>query len=113
MAVGKSQQLARSLRSISTRIPYEDVKTAATDIAICLSNVLTVRFALRCFREKYREMGTHTMLQAANGFLQKRTPMLDLDFMRGNALPDDYDTDLESPWSNPSRIVLYDDDDCS
>ena len=36
--------------------------------------------------------------------------MLDLDFSRANTLPDDYDTDLESVWSNPSRVALHDDD---
>ena len=44
MAVGKSVQLARALRSMATRIPVEDVKRAAKEIASCLSNVLTVRF---------------------------------------------------------------------
>ena len=33
--------------------------------------------------------------------------MLDLDFKRANSLPDDYDTDLESAWSNPSRRLSY------
>ena len=29
--------------------------------------------------------------------------MLDLDFSRANTLPDDYDTDVESAWANPSK----------
>ena len=62
MAVGKSVQLARSLRSMSTRIPYEDVKAAAKDIATCLSNVLTVRFSRRCFRDEYRNVGSHDVI---------------------------------------------------
>ena len=33
--------------------------------------------------------------------------MLDLDASRANTLPNDYDTDLESPWSNPSKIALH------
>ena len=44
-------------------------------------------------------------LQAANGPLQQRGVTLDLDTSRANHLPDDYDTDLESPWSNPSRFT--------
>lgn len=30
--------------------------------------------------------------------------VLDLDLSRSNTLPEDYDTDLESLWANPSRI---------
>ena len=44
-------------------------------------------------------------LQAANGPLQQRTLTLDLDTTRANHVPDDYDTDLESPWSNPSTFT--------
>ena len=43
MAAGKSLQLARSLRSVATRIPAEDVQRAAKEITSCLSNLLTVR----------------------------------------------------------------------
>ena len=42
MAVSKSLQLARALRSMATRIPYEDLARAAKEITACLSNVVTV-----------------------------------------------------------------------
>jgi hypothetical protein len=44
-------------------------------------------------------------IQAVNGPLQQRTTVLDKDLSRAITLPDDYDTDLESEWSNPSKIV--------
>ncbi|CAF4384436.1 unnamed protein product, partial [Adineta steineri] len=37
---------------------------------------------------------------AVNGPLQGRTEVLDLDYSRANAISTDYDTDLESAWSN-------------
>ncbi|CAF4233203.1 unnamed protein product, partial [Adineta steineri] len=37
---------------------------------------------------------------AINGPLQGRTLILDLDSSRANTIPQDYDTDLESDWSN-------------
>ena len=77
----KCYQLALSLYSMSTIIPYEDVQTAANQIAQCTSNVLT----------------------AINGPLQQRTTVLDLDYSRANTFPQDYDTDLESDWSNLSK----------
>jgi hypothetical protein len=42
IASEKCYQLAQSLYSMSTIIPYEDVQTAANQIAQCTSNVLTV-----------------------------------------------------------------------
>ena len=50
MAASKSLQLAKALGSMSARIPFEDVKRAAKEIATCLSNVLTVRFPPRSLR---------------------------------------------------------------
>jgi len=41
-----------------------------------------------------------------NGPLQQRTNVLDLDSSRATALPDDYDTNLESAWSNLSKRFL-------
>jgi hypothetical protein len=46
------------------------------------------------------------ILKAVNGPLQGRTAILDLDMARANAFPDDYETDLESEWSNPSKNFL-------
>ena len=40
---------------------------------------------------------------AVNAPLQDRTIVLDLDTNRANAFPADYDTDIESLWSNPSN----------
>ena len=39
-----------------------------------------------------------------NGPLQQRTTILDSDFSSATIFPDDYDTDLESEWSNLSKI---------
>ncbi len=44
------------------------------------------------------------MIQAINGPLQQRTSVLDSDFSNANTFPQDYDTDLESDWSNLSMI---------
>ena len=37
-------RLSRSLRSWRTKIPFEDVQIAATQLLQCASNVLTVRY---------------------------------------------------------------------
>ncbi|CAF1261744.1 unnamed protein product [Adineta steineri] len=78
IASNKCYQLSMSLYSMATRIPYEDVYTASVAIAECITNVIT----------------------AVNGPLQGRIDTLDLDFSQANTLPQDYDTDLESEWSN-------------
>ncbi len=44
------------------------------------------------------------IFKAINGPLQQRTTVLDLDYSRANTFPQDYDTDLEYAWSNPSKI---------
>jgi hypothetical protein len=43
------------------------------------------------------------IFKAINGPLQQRTSILDLDDSRANTFPQDYDTDLESEWSNLSK----------
>ncbi|CAF1313923.1 unnamed protein product [Adineta ricciae] len=78
IAAQKCNQLAITLYSLATMIPFEDVQSSATLIAQCASNVLN----------------------AVNGPLQERTIVLDLDSSRANAFPQDYDTDLESEWNN-------------
>ncbi len=45
IASTRCYQLAQSLSSMSTTIPYEDVQTAANQITQCTSNVLTVTFS--------------------------------------------------------------------
>jgi hypothetical protein len=42
IASDKCNELAQSLSSMSTTIPYEDVQTATNQITQCSSNVLTV-----------------------------------------------------------------------
>ena len=42
IASDKSFQLAIVLRSMATKVPYEDVQSAATSITQCATNVLTV-----------------------------------------------------------------------
>jgi hypothetical protein len=49
IASDKCYQLAKSLYSMTTSIPYEDVQTAANQIAQCTSNVLTVTLFLLLF----------------------------------------------------------------
>jgi hypothetical protein len=43
IASDKCYQLCLALYSMATRIPYEDVETAATQLIQCSVNVLTVR----------------------------------------------------------------------
>ena len=43
IASEKCYQLSFALRSMSTKIPYEDVQIAATDLIQCATNVLSVR----------------------------------------------------------------------
>ena len=76
LASEKCYQLSLALYSMSTRIAYEDVQTAATQLIQCAANVLA----------------------AVNGPLQERTNVLDFDATRATAFPEDYDTDLESEW---------------
>ena len=42
--------------------------------------------------------------QAINGPLQQRTTILNSDYAGANTLPEDYDTDVESDWSNLSKL---------
>ena len=83
---------------MSTTVPYEDVQTAATDIAQCAMNALIVS-------DLSAQSGVISMLQGVNGALQQRLATLNLDKTRANKLPDDYDTDVDSAWANPSEIV--------
>ncbi|CAF1191151.1 unnamed protein product [Adineta steineri] len=82
-ASNKCYQLSIALNSMATTISYEDVQTAANELIQCASNVLT----------------------SVNGPLQERTIILDLDSSRANTFPQNYDTDIESEWSNPNLFV--------
>jgi hypothetical protein len=40
-----------------------------------------------------------------NGPLQQRTEVLEKDSSSATSVPQDYDTDLELEWANPSKIL--------
>ena len=67
LASDKCYQLALALNGMAKKIPYEDVKTAASLIAQCANNALN----------------------AINGPLQERNTILDSDSTRANKFPDD------------------------
>ncbi|CAF1517802.1 unnamed protein product, partial [Adineta steineri] len=71
-------ELSVALNAIFEKISYEDAQSASNQLFQCASN----------------------LLNGVNGPLQGRTEVLDLDSSRANAIPTDYDTDLESEWSN-------------
>ncbi|CAF1529483.1 unnamed protein product, partial [Adineta steineri] len=71
-------ELSVALNAIFEKISYEDAQSASNQLFQCASN----------------------LLNGVNGPLQGRTEVLDLDSSRANAIPTDYDTDLESAWSN-------------
>jgi hypothetical protein len=98
MAADRCEQLARALQGMSDAIANEDVQNAGEEIARCASNVYTVS---ACIGRRMEEMHEH--VQAIHGPLQGRTLLFDADVERANALPADYETDLESEWSNPSE----------
>jgi len=43
IVLNKCQELSTALHEMSKRIPYEDVRLAATQLIQCAANVLTVR----------------------------------------------------------------------
>ncbi|CAF3967703.1 unnamed protein product [Adineta steineri] len=71
-------ELSAALYAIFEKISYEDAQSASNQLFQCASNILN----------------------AVNGPLQGRTEVLDLDNSRANVISTDYDTDLESAWSN-------------
>ncbi|UJR19382.1 hypothetical protein I4U23_022512 [Adineta vaga] len=71
------------LYSLSTKIPYEDIQITGQQLLQCAANVLT----------------------GVNSVLQERTNVLKSDFDSSIKTPDDYDTDLESDWSNLKLFV--------
>ncbi|CAF1644087.1 unnamed protein product [Adineta ricciae] len=78
IASDRCYQLTIALYSLKTKISFEDMQTAATQLIQCASNVLI----------------------GINGVLQERMLILDSDYSRANSLSDDYNTDIESEWSN-------------
>ncbi|CAF4274604.1 unnamed protein product, partial [Adineta steineri] len=71
-------ELSAALYAMFEKISYEDAQSASNQLFQCASNILN----------------------AVNGPLQGRTEVLDLDNSRANVISTDYDTDLESAWSN-------------
>ena len=68
-------------------VSYEDVRMAVSSIAQAASNILV----------------------AVNGPLLDRGQVLHLDYDRANMLPPDYESDIETVWSNPNAFADGDD----
>lgn len=99
----KCRQLAEALRSMATQMCYEDVRQASNHLSQCASNVITVS-DLR-FEYEMILSDEIDVFKAINGPLQGRGSVLDLDYNRANMFPSDYDTDLESEWTNESQSI--------
>ena len=97
LASDKCHELAIALYSLAKKVSYDDVQAAVTYLSQCASNVLSVRT-----QSIGRSLILHclSLSQGANGPLQERTSILDLDWTRANAFPTDYETDLDLDWSN-------------
>jgi hypothetical protein len=87
---------------MSTRISYEDVQTSAIQLIQCAANILSVRYSL---------MNQMNCLNLACQWSITTTNkcIMDSDFSKASMLPNDYDTDLQSEWSNPSINIYIDD----
>ncbi|CAF4104041.1 unnamed protein product, partial [Adineta steineri] len=88
-------ELSVALYAMFEKISYEDAQSASNQLFQCASNLLNVKYIKLVFSLLYQ-----TLEAAVNGPLQGRTDVLDLDYSRANAISTDYDTDLESQWSN-------------
>ncbi len=75
------------LNEMVDSVSYEDVQTAVSSIAQLASNILV----------------------AANTPLLNRGTVVNLDYTRANMLPADYETDIETVWSNPNLFADGDD----
>ncbi|CAF1687379.1 unnamed protein product, partial [Adineta ricciae] len=78
IAIDRCYKLTMALSSSTREMTPEDTSAIATLLIQCASNVLT----------------------AVSGPLQERMMVLDADFVRATSFPQDYDSDLELPWSN-------------
>ncbi|CAF0742236.1 unnamed protein product [Didymodactylos carnosus] len=87
LASNKCLQLSNALNNMAQTISVEDAFNAAKSIAVCTSNAIT----------------------GANAPLLQRAEVLNLDYDRANMLPVDYETDLETVWSNPTLFADGDD----
>ncbi|CAF4044663.1 unnamed protein product, partial [Rotaria sp. Silwood2] len=86
-AVSKSSDLVNALNEMVDTVSYEDVQMAVSSIAQVASNILV----------------------AVNTPLMGRGIALNLDYDRANMLPPDYETDIETVWSNPNLFADGDD----
>ncbi|CAM4771183.1 unnamed protein product [Rotaria magnacalcarata] len=82
-AESKCSDLADALSGMVLSVSYEDVKLAVEGITQLASNILV----------------------AVNTPLMGRGIALNSDFDSANTLPAYYDTDIESPWSNPNLFA--------
>ncbi|UJR17142.1 hypothetical protein I4U23_004038 [Adineta vaga] len=78
IALNRCYELSKRLYLMSTQISSEDTQIIASQLGECTTNLVT----------------------GVNGPLQERMNVLDVDFIRATSFPQDYDTDLESSWSN-------------
>ncbi|CAF3507643.1 unnamed protein product [Rotaria sordida] len=86
-AQSKANDLINALNEMVDTISYEDVQMAVESIVQLASNILV----------------------AVNTPLMERGTVLNLDYDRSNMLPPDYETDIESVWSNPNLFADGDD----
>ncbi|CAF3607443.1 unnamed protein product [Adineta steineri] len=83
IAATKCIALVNALNTMSDTTSFEDVQSAVSSIAQLASNIIT----------------------SVNTPLLSRGVTLNLDYDRSNMLPADYETDLDSPWSNPNLFA--------
>jgi hypothetical protein len=87
LAASKCNDLINGLNDIVDSVSYEDAQSAVSSIVELASNILT----------------------AVNTPLLGRGTVLSLDYNRANMLPADYETDIETVWSNPNLFADGDD----
>lgn len=83
LSVNKSFQLSQILKSIITKISYEDVVFISTHILQCAANIMTVKNILNS-----KENSIFMIFQSVNGPLQGRTEILNADSNRINITTD-------------------------
>lgn len=86
-ATQKCSDLVNTLNDMVDTISYEDAQMAVKSIAQLASNLLV----------------------ASNTPLLDRGIVLNLDYERANTVPADYETDIETVWSNPNLFADGDD----
>jgi len=87
LAASKCEDLVNALNNMVGSVSYEDAQTAVNYITELASNILV----------------------AVDTPLLGRGTVLNLDYDRANMLPPDYETDIETVWSNPNLFADGDD----